>query len=125
MPCKKSCSDDIAEKMRCDMGGFMPRTLQTINELDPDFMQLISELDDFTLTEGEIDRKTKRLIALACVILGRCESCVYAQATVAKNYGATKKEILEVLKITVLTGGVPSWSIARKGISKLFAEWED
>lgn len=111
--------------MCTNMGGFMPGTLQTINELDPDFMKLIQEMDNFTLEDGSIDKKTKRLIALACVIIGRCESCVYAQASVAKNYGATKKEILEVLKITVLTGGVPSWAIARKGISKLFAEWED
>lgn len=124
MTCNKD-PKDIAGKMRCDMGGFMPGTLQTINELDPGFMELISKMDETALSDGQIDRKTKRLIALACVIIGRCESCVYAQASVAKNYGATKEEILEVLKITVLTGGVPSWAIARKGISKLFAEWDE
>ena len=120
----KQCSKGLADKLCGEMGGFMPGTLKTINELDPEFMDVIAKMDEMTLSDGEIDKKTKRLIALACVTIRGCEGCVYAQAKVAKNFGATKKEILEVIKIAVLTGGVPCWSTARKGISQLFAEWE-
>ena len=122
MTCKNP--DGVADKMCKDMGGFMPGTLKTIKELDPEFIELIEAMDDYCLTDGEINKKTKRLIALACVIMHGCQSCVYNQAKVAKNYGATKKEILEVIKICVLTGGVPSWAIAKEGISKLFNEWD-
>ncbi len=43
---------------------------------------------------------------------------------VAKNFGATREEILEAIKVAVLIGGVPCWSCAKEGISKLFDEWE-
>ena len=124
MTCKKKCADDIAGEMCSEMGGFMPNTLQAIHDVDPDLMQLIRDIDRACLSDGELDRKTKRLIALACVCIRGCEDCVYPQAKVAKNYGATKKEILEVLKVCVLTGGVPCWSTAKKGIQRLFSEWE-
>ena len=54
-----------------------------------------------------------------------CSSDLYAQAKVAKNYGATRAEILEAVQVAVLTGGVPSWSIAKKGIVQLFKEWDE
>ncbi len=51
-----------------------------------------------------------------------CEDCIYPQAKVAMNYGATKEEILEALEICIITGGVPTFSVAKKGIAKLFSE---
>jgi alkylhydroperoxidase/carboxymuconolactone decarboxylase family protein YurZ len=54
-----------------------------------------------------------------------CEDCVYPQAKVAKNYGATREEIIEALNIAVLTGGVPTWSTAKRGITQLFEEWDE
>jgi AhpD family alkylhydroperoxidase len=75
--------------------------------------------------DGALDKKTKRLIALACVAVRMCEDCIYPQAKVAKNYGASKAEIVEALQVAVLTGGVPTWSVAKKGITKLFEEWDD
>jgi 4-carboxymuconolactone decarboxylase len=82
-------------------------------------------MDRVMVTDGALDRKTKRLIALACIAVRMCEDCVYPQAKVAKNYGASKQEIIEALNVAVLTGGVPSWSTAKKGIIRLFEEWED
>ena len=45
-----------------------------------------------------------------------CDDCIYPQAKVAKNFGATREEIMEALSIAVLTGGVPTWSNAKHGI---------
>ena len=106
-------------------GGYAPDTLRAINELDPSFIDTLHTMDRVMVEDGALDRKTKRLIALSCVAVRMCEDCVYAQARVAKNYGATKEEILEAIKVAVLIGGVPCWSIAKKGISRLFAEWDD
>lgn len=124
MSCGKKCPEDIADKLCSDMGGFMPGTLKAINDCDPDLMGLIHDMDEMCLSDGAIDKKTKRLIALACVTIRGCSGCVYAQAKVAKNFGASKKEIIEILKICVLTAGVPCWSIAKDGITRLFAEWD-
>ena len=129
MPCGngsgKGCQMGTMKKMASDMGGFAPDTLQAINELDPDFMETVHNLDRIMVTDGALDKKTKRLMALSCVIVRMCEDCVYPQAKVAKNFGATKAEILEAVNVAVLTGGMPCWSTAKKGIAKLFSEWED
>ncbi|MDD3128686.1 MAG: carboxymuconolactone decarboxylase family protein, partial [Candidatus Methanomethylophilaceae archaeon] len=81
-------------------------------------------MDEFILKDGALDKKTKRLIALACVAVRMCDDCVYPQAKVAKNYGATREEIIEAMQVAVLTGGVPSWSSAKRGLAELFDEWD-
>ncbi len=124
---KESCTRKDPVKfcqMKDNMGDFAPTTLKAIRDLAPDFVDLIHQMDNVILEAGALDMKTKRLIALACVCIRSCDDCVYAQAKVAKNYGASKKEILEAIHVAVLTGGVPSWSIAKKGIIQLFEEWD-
>ena len=121
-----SCKDpnDHYDKMCKDMGGFAPNTLQSIRELNPEFMENLHTMDKFMTVDKALDKKTKRLIALACVAVRMCDDCIYPQAKVAKNYGATKEEIIEAIQVAVLTGGVPCWSTAKEGIAKLFSEWD-
>ena len=112
------------QQVRTDVlgnGRLRPR----LNELDPSFIDTLHTMDRVMVEDGALDRKTKRLMALSCVAVRMCEDCVYAQARVAKNYGATKEEILEAIKVAVLIGGVPCWSVAKRGITKLFAEWDE
>ena len=129
MPCNegngKGCGTNKFGQMCSDMGNYAPDTLKAIRELDPKFIDTIHTMDRIMVTDGALDKKTKRLMALACVTVRMCEDCVYAQAKVAKNYGATKLEILEAINVAVLTGGMPCWSTAKKGISRLFAEWDE
>ncbi len=121
-----SCKKDGHYCAMCDeMGGFAPKTLTAINKLDPTFMETLHTMDRFMVVDGPLDKKTKRLMALSCVCVRMCEDCVYPQARVAKNFGATREEILEAIKVAVLIGGVPCWSCAKEGISKLFDEWEE
>jgi len=112
------------DKMCGKMGGFAPDTLQSIKDLNPDFLENLRIMDEFMTEDRALDKKTKRLIALACVAVRMCDDCIYPQAKVAKNYGATKEEILEAIQVAVLTGGVPCWSTAKGGIAKLFSEWD-
>ncbi len=117
----KKAVDELGEQM----GGYVPPTLHHIKNNHPALAVIIRDMDKVINTDGALDRKTKRLIALACVSVRMCEGCIYPQAKVAKNCGATREEIMEALNIAVLTGGVPSWSTAREGISELFAEWDE
>ena len=107
------------------MGNFVPQTLSHIQKHHPDLAILIKDMDEIMEYKGVLDKKTKRLIALACVSVRMCDDCIYPQAKVAKNFGATREEIMEALSIAVLTGGVPTWSNAKHGISKLMAEWDE
>jgi len=112
------------EELGEQMGGYVPPTLHHIKNNHPELAVIIKDMDKVINTDGALDRKTKRLIALACVAGRMCEGCIYPQAKVAKNCGATREEIMEALNIAVLTGGVPAWSTARQGISELLEEWD-
>jgi AhpD family alkylhydroperoxidase len=107
------------------MGGYTPNTLHHIKKHHPELAALIHDMDRVMVVDGALDRKTKRLIALACVAVRMCDDCIYPQAKVAKNYGATRDEIIEALNVAVLTGGVPTWSTAKYGITQLFEEWDE
>jgi len=111
--------------MGCRMGNYVPHALAHIKEHNPELALVIKELDRVLVEDGALDRKTKRLIALACVANRMCEDCVYPQARVAANYGATKEEIVEAMHVAVVTGGVPVWSVAKRGLSQVFAEMEE
>jgi 4-carboxymuconolactone decarboxylase len=121
----KMKADKAVEELGEQMGGYVPPTLHHIRNHHPTLAVIIRDMDKVINTDGALDRKTKRLIALACVAVRMCEGCIYPQAKVAKNCGATREEIMEALNIAVLTGGVPSWSTAREGISELLAEWDE
>ncbi len=121
--CRKR-AEEAVDELGEQMGGYVPLTLQHIKNNHPSLAVIIRDMDRVINTDGALDRKTKRLIALACVAVRMCEGCVYPQAKVAKNCGATREEIMEALNIAVLTGGVPSWSTAREGITELFEEWD-
>jgi 4-carboxymuconolactone decarboxylase len=122
---KKTQAEKSVKELNRKMCGFTPATLDHIKQHNPDLAVLIGDMDKIVVEDGALDRKTKRLIALACVAVRMCEDCIYPQAKVAKNYGATKAEIVEALQVAVLTGGVPTWSVAKKGITKLFEEWDE
>lgn len=131
-PCKKIknlkdevSAEDAVSEMGCRMGNYVPHALAHIREHNPELAVIIKELDRVLVEDGALNRKTKRLIALACVATRMCEDCVYPQARVAANYGATKEEIVEAMHIAVVVGGVPTWSVAKRGLSKIFAEMEE
>lgn len=121
---RKKAEKDVEELKGC-MGGYVPKTLDCIKKHHPSLASLIRDMDQVMVHDGALDKKTKRLIAMACVAVRMCDDCVYAQAKVAKNFGATKEEIIEAMNVAVLTGGVPTWSVAKHGIEKLFDEWDD
>ena len=115
-------AEEAVEEMGCRMGNYVPSNLAHIKKHNPELAVVIKELDRILVEDGALDRKTKRLIALACVAVRMCEDCIYPQAKVAANYGATKEEIVEAMHVAVVIGGVPSWSIAKKGLTQVFNE---
>ena len=125
MPKSSKEADKAVMDLSKQMCGYTPATLHHIKLHNPELAIMIKEMDKVMVEDRALDRKTKRLIALACVSIRMCEDCVYPQARVAKNYGATKDEIVEAMQVAVICGGVPTWSVAKKGLSKLFEEWDN
>lgn len=50
---------------------------------------------------GQLDAKTRELIALAVAITLRCDGCIAVHTEAARKLGATKEEIAEALGVAV------------------------
>ena len=54
---------------------------------------------------GELDRKTKRLMALAVALTHGCRGCILAQTDYALEAGATPGEVFESCAVAISMGG--------------------
>lgn len=74
----------------------------------PDAMAGFYALAKAATADGEIDKKTKELIALSIGVTQRCDGCIGFHIKALKGLGATRKEIAEVLAMCVYMGGGPA-----------------
>jgi len=76
-----------------------------LNEILPNTAEAFGKLRDSIFEGGELDGKTKELIAIASSVLMRCQFCVdtYAQRALAR--GASKKEIAEAIAVAMFIAG--------------------
>src|SRR5258708_915338 len=68
-----------------------------LGKLNPDIVKGYTTLS----RAGHLDEKTRELIALAVAITLRCYGCITVHAAAARQRGATKQEIAEVLGVAV------------------------
>jgi len=68
-----------------------------LGKLNPDIVKGYTTLS----RAGHLDEKTRELIALAVAITLRCDGCITVHAAAARQRGATKQEIAEVLGVAV------------------------
>jgi AhpD family alkylhydroperoxidase len=74
----------------------------------PDVAPAFGSLAKAAIAPGELDSKTKELIALAIGITARCDGCLAFHAKAAKRHGATRQEIVETIQVALYMGGGPS-----------------
>ena len=74
----------------------------------PQVMREFSRLAQNATQPGELDPKTKELIALAIGIAMRCDGCLAFHAKAAVDEGANRQEILETIGVAIYMGGGPS-----------------
>nr|NLI51697.1 carboxymuconolactone decarboxylase family protein [Propionibacterium sp.] len=60
------------------------------------------------LGAGDLDTKTKELIALAIAVSTRCDGCIASHARGAAKAGATAQEVAEALGVAILMVGGPA-----------------
>ena len=65
---------------------------------------------------GALDKKTKKLIALALGDAARCDGCIGFHTQTLVKLGATKAEVEETLGMAVYMGGGPSLMYAANAI---------
>ncbi|MBN1134520.1 MAG: carboxymuconolactone decarboxylase family protein [Methanosarcinaceae archaeon] len=107
----KKTVDNIEKKI-----GFRPEILETLGELDPNFLEGYRKCDNMILTDGALSAKTKILMALAVVASKQCEKCVESQMKSALKNGATKDEIMETMNVIFVTSGAPAVAACREAL---------
>lgn len=84
-----------------------------IKELVPEEHKAYDEWKKTVYKETTLDRKTKELIALSAGCALQCVYCIDTHAQKAKAFGATKKELAEVIEIAaqVKAGATISYGV--------------
>jgi AhpD family alkylhydroperoxidase len=81
------------------------KILQVLKENDPVFAESLART--IKEVDGVLDKKTRELVKLGISsVLGQKEG-VKIHSQKAKEYGALKEEIAEVVRIVFLSSGVP------------------
>jgi AhpD family alkylhydroperoxidase len=73
----------------------------------PQVYEGYKHLHDSALADGELDVKTKELIALAIAVSKECDGCIAAHAHAAVHHGATPQEAAEAIGVAILMNGGP------------------
>ena len=73
----------------------------SFGKLNPDTVKGYVTLSGAGQKAGHLDEKTRELVALAIAITLRCDGCITVHTAEARERGATKEEIAEVLGVAV------------------------
>ena len=73
----------------------------------PDCMPAFQQLSKAAMKPGELDVKTKEIIASAIGLAVRCDYCIVHHVYEAFKAGATRQELIETGCVTNLMGGGP------------------
>lgn len=74
----------------------------------PDVYKGFGELHEAALAEGELDVKTKELIALVVGVVEGCDGCIASHSQAAVRAGASRQEAAEAIGVTFLMNGGPA-----------------
>lgn len=89
---------------------------------DPEFMATFDEQYALTWSGGMIPAKYKELTGVALSIVGRCEPCLRYHLRMAVQAGATRAEIVEMVRLSILSGGsitIPTARVAYAALDEL------
>lgn len=75
--------------------------LRRLRQLDDQAFAAFSQFDTAAFAPGDLDLKTKELIAVACAHVTRCPWCIDAHTARARKAGATGREIAEAVFVSV------------------------
>jgi alkylhydroperoxidase/carboxymuconolactone decarboxylase family protein YurZ len=93
--------------------------LNTIRNIDPEFMGHLDKTNEYVYSTGVLPRKIKLLIALAFDAAHGADRGVRSLAQAAIQEGATKEEIAEALRVAYHLSGIGSLYTASMGLKDL------
>lgn len=88
-----------------------------LRALIPGVYDGFGELHKAAFADGEVDKKTKELIALAIAISVRCDGCIASHARGAAVHGATEAEVAETIGVAIAMNGGPGTVYGPRALS--------
>jgi alkylhydroperoxidase/carboxymuconolactone decarboxylase family protein YurZ len=93
--------------------------LKIFEKLDPELLKLVESTNRFALADGALPRKFKLLIAMALdASLGAVQG-VKSLAQAAIQAGATREEIVEIVRVVNYVSGIGSVYTAAQALKEL------
>ena len=86
--------------------------LRFLSAINKEALKEFTELRSVIMGEGALSSKEKLLIALACTIALKCESCIDNHTKEALKNGIKMEEILEAASVAVLVCGGSGFAFA-------------
>ena len=74
----------------------------------PEVYKGFAEMHRASFAAGELDVRTKELIALAIGVVEGCDGCIASHAQAAARAGATRQQAAEAIGVTFLMKGGPA-----------------
>jgi AhpD family alkylhydroperoxidase len=93
--------------------------IDPVNQNDPAFMATYDQQYELVWQGGAIPAKYKELTGIALSLVGRCESCLRYHLRQAIQAGATRAEIVEMVRLSLIAGGSTIIPTARYAYSML------
>jgi AhpD family alkylhydroperoxidase len=87
----------------------------------PDAGRTFHEFHHSLMGDSALTEHQKELIAIGISIAIRCEACIYAHIQRARTIGATRDEILDAAKVSLMMQGGPGYVYLPKVIEALDA----
>ncbi|MCG2585612.1 carboxymuconolactone decarboxylase family protein [Massilia sp. TS11] len=98
-----------------------PQKEDPMRKVDPSFTEDFHKMYVTTWGEGAIPKKYKELTGASISVVERCEPCLRFHLRNAKSAGASVKEMMEALRIGLLTGGSITLPTVRTGYEEILA----
>jgi alkylhydroperoxidase/carboxymuconolactone decarboxylase family protein YurZ len=119
---KKPVAKKGSEKQLKDLEkkiGKVPKFFRELTTNEPEMFNLVLRFEQHIWDDGNLSRKTKKLIAIAIAAALRDQHAVHAQLAGAKNLGVTKGEIEEALRVTFLLSGMPAYVYGKAQLDEI------
>lgn len=113
--------DAMSEKQQ-ELYGYIHENWNVMQEAMPELAAHYEAYTAETYAGGELDAKTKRLMALCAATVSHCRACMLFQTRRALDLGATRGELLETLAVAANLGGTMGAGEATRVIAYLREE---
>ena len=101
--------------------GFEPGPMQTLVKFDPEAASFYEHCDRVILSDGALPAKYKMMLVMCIGAVRMCSECVSQSMRAALNLGATRREILEALRVAFVSGGAQTVRAAKEALETVLA----